>query len=69
MLCTIKRLHRIDLRGKVEKNWREEHGPYILTWDMRQQRLCHAPPQIGEMPYDSCILPLVPSGHSKVCRL
>ena len=29
------RLHRIDLHGKVEKNWREEHGPYILTWDMR----------------------------------
>ncbi|KAL0001079.1 hypothetical protein SO802_014860 [Lithocarpus litseifolius] len=46
------RLHRINLRGKVEKNWREEHGPYILTWDMRQQRLCHAPPQIGEMPHD-----------------
>ena len=45
------RLHRIDLRGKVEKNWREEHGQYILTWDMRQQ-LCHAPPQIGEMPHD-----------------
>ncbi|KAK9990849.1 hypothetical protein SO802_025834 [Lithocarpus litseifolius] len=44
------RLHRIDLRGKVEKNWREEHGPYILTWGLRQQRLCHAPPQIGEMP-------------------
>ncbi|KAK9985336.1 hypothetical protein SO802_030287 [Lithocarpus litseifolius] len=40
----------IDLRGKVEKNWREEHGPYILTWGLRQQRLCHAPPQIGEMP-------------------
>ncbi|KAK9989576.1 hypothetical protein SO802_029815 [Lithocarpus litseifolius] len=46
------RLHRIDLRGKVEKNWREEHGPYILTWDMRQQRLCHAPVQTGEMPRD-----------------
>ena len=29
------RLHRIDLCGKVEKNWKEEHGPYILTWDMR----------------------------------
>ena len=46
------RLHRIDLHVKVEKNWREEHGLYILTWDMRQQRLCHAPPQTGEMPYD-----------------
>ena len=47
-----ERLHRIDLRGKVEKNWREEHGPYILTWGMRQQQVCHAPPQTGEMPRD-----------------
>ena len=46
------RLHRIDLHGKVEKNLREEHGLYILTWDMRQQRLYHAPPQICEMPCD-----------------
>ena len=38
------KLHRIDLRGKVEKNWREEHGPYILAWDIKQQQLCHAPP-------------------------
>nr|POE53083.1 serine/threonine-protein phosphatase 7 long form like [Quercus suber] len=43
------RLHRIDLHGKVEKNWREEHGPYIITWNSREQQLCHAPPQIGEM--------------------
>ena len=47
-----ERLHRIDLRGNVEKNWREEHELYILTWDMRQQQLCHAPPQTGEMPRD-----------------
>ncbi|XP_050241982.1 serine/threonine-protein phosphatase 7 long form homolog [Quercus robur] len=47
-----ERLHRINLRGKVEKNWREEHGPYILTWGMRQQQVCHAPLQIGEMPHD-----------------
>ena len=25
------RLHKIDLRGKFEKNWREEHGPYIIS--------------------------------------
>ena len=29
------RLHKIDLREKVEKNWREEHGPYIISWEMR----------------------------------
>ena len=42
----------VDLRGKVEKNWREEHGPYIISWEMRRQQVCHAPPQIGEMPRD-----------------
>ena len=31
------RLHGIDLRGKVEKNWRDEHRLSILEWDMRQQ--------------------------------
>ena len=46
------RLHGIDLRGKVEKNWREEHRPYILEWDRRQQQICDAPLQIGEMPRD-----------------
>ena len=46
------RLHKIDLRGKVEKNWTEEHGPYIISWEMRRQQVCHAPPQIGEMPPD-----------------
>ena len=46
------RLHKIDLRGKVEKNWREEHGPYIISWEMRRQQVCHASPQISEMPRD-----------------
>ena len=46
------RLHEIDLRGKVEKNWREEHRPYILEWDRRQQQICDASPQVGEMPRD-----------------
>ncbi|XP_065628568.1 uncharacterized protein LOC136067143 [Quercus suber] len=44
-----ERLHRIDLRGKVEKNWRQEHEPYIISWNNREQRLCNAPPQTGEM--------------------
>ena len=46
------KLHRIDLCGKVEKNWREEHGPNILAWDIKQQQLCHAPPQTGEMTHN-----------------
>ena len=40
------RLHKIDLHGKVERNWREEHGPYIISWEMRRQQVCHAPPQM-----------------------
>ena len=46
------RLHGIDLHGKVEKNWRDEHRLSILEWDMRQQQIFHAPPQIGKMPRD-----------------
>ena len=38
------RLHKIDLHEKVEKNWREKHGPYIISWEMRRQQVCHAPP-------------------------
>ena len=38
------RLHGIDLCGKVERNWREEHRPYILEWDRRQQQICDASP-------------------------
>ena len=26
--------------------------PYIISWEMRRQQVCHAPPQIGEMPRD-----------------
>ena len=29
------RLYGIDLRGKVEKNWRDERRLSILEWDMR----------------------------------
>ncbi|XP_065623705.1 uncharacterized protein LOC136065018 [Quercus suber] len=47
-----EKLHRIDLRGKVEKNWRQEHELYIISWNSREQRLCHAPPQTGETARD-----------------
>ena len=30
------RLHGMDLRGKLGKNWRVEHAPYIQEWDTRQ---------------------------------
>ena len=30
------RLYGIDLHGNVEKNWREEHASYILSWGTRQ---------------------------------
>ena len=48
---TNARLNAIDLRGKVDKNWREVHAGYIQEWDT-QQRVHHAPSQIGDMPRD-----------------
>lgn len=49
---TNARLHAIDLRGKVDKNWREVHARYIQEWDTQQQRVSHALPHIGDMPRD-----------------
>uniref|UniRef100_A0A7N2MB97 BSD domain-containing protein n=1 Tax=Quercus lobata TaxID=97700 RepID=A0A7N2MB97_QUELO len=33
LVDTSSRLHAIDLRGKVDKNWREEYALYIREWD------------------------------------
>ncbi|KAF3968107.1 hypothetical protein CMV_007962 [Castanea mollissima] len=49
---TSARLHAIGLHGKVDRNWREIHTMYIQEWDTQQQQVCHAPPQIGDMPRD-----------------
>ncbi|XP_050286610.1 serine/threonine-protein phosphatase 7 long form homolog isoform X3 [Quercus robur] len=64
------RLHKIDLHGKVKKNWREEHGLYIISWEMRRQQVCHAPPQIDSKPF--VLLEMLPEGsqaHNHVRRV
>nr|POE69348.1 serine/threonine-protein phosphatase 7 long form like [Quercus suber] len=39
-------LHDIDLKGKIEVNWRDKHDGHIRVWNSRAQSLCHgAQPQ------------------------
>ena len=34
--------HKIDVRGKVEKNWRVEHAVHIQKWNDRSKYVYHA---------------------------
>ena len=34
-------LHKIDARGKVDKNWRVEHAVHIQKWNNRSKYVCH----------------------------
>ena len=38
---TDRDLHKIDARGKVEKNWRVEHELHIQKWNNRSEYVCH----------------------------
>ncbi|XP_030958450.1 serine/threonine-protein phosphatase 7 long form homolog [Quercus lobata] len=35
-------LHKIDARGKVEKNWLVEHAVHIQKWNDREEYVCNA---------------------------
>nr|XP_023915456.1 serine/threonine-protein phosphatase 7 long form homolog [Quercus suber] len=39
---TNRNLHKIDARGKVEKNWSVEHAVHIQRWNDRGLYICHA---------------------------
>ena len=39
---TNRDLHKIDARGKVEKNWSMEHAVHILKWNDRDKYICNA---------------------------
>ena len=39
---TNRKLHKIDARGKVEKNWKVEHAIHIQKWNDRSEYVCHA---------------------------
>ena len=38
---TNRDLHKIDVRGKVDKNWRVEHAVHIRKWNNRSKYVCH----------------------------
>ncbi|XP_075636600.1 serine/threonine-protein phosphatase 7 long form homolog [Castanea sativa] len=42
-------LHKIDLRGKIEVDWRVRHFSHIQVWNMRAQKLCHGARLEGAM--------------------
>ncbi|KAL0000408.1 hypothetical protein SO802_014189 [Lithocarpus litseifolius] len=39
---TNRDLHKIDARGKVEKNWSVEHAVHIQKWNDRDEYVCNA---------------------------
>ena len=42
-------LHDIDLRGKIEVNWREKHYGHIQVWNTKARTLCHGVRLEGDM--------------------
>ncbi|XP_075668550.1 serine/threonine-protein phosphatase 7 long form homolog [Castanea sativa] len=42
-------LHKIDLRGKIEVDWRVRHFSHIQVWNTRAQKLCHGARLEGAM--------------------
>ena len=39
---TNRDLHKIDVRGKVEKKWSMEHAVHIQKWNNRDEWVCNA---------------------------
>ena len=39
---TSTTLHKISLQGKWEKNWEEEHAPFIQQWANRENVVCES---------------------------
>ncbi|XP_050242036.1 serine/threonine-protein phosphatase 7 long form homolog [Quercus robur] len=46
---TDEALHAIDLRGKVEVNWRDRHDGHIRVWNTRARSLCLGARLEGDM--------------------
>nr|POE59992.1 serine/threonine-protein phosphatase 7 long form like [Quercus suber] len=42
-------LHDIDLKGKIEVNWRDKHYGHIQVWNSRARSLCHGARLQGDM--------------------
>ncbi|KAL0001677.1 hypothetical protein SO802_015458 [Lithocarpus litseifolius] len=42
-------LHAIDLKGKINVNWRDKHVGHIQVWNSRAQSICHGARIEGKM--------------------
>ena len=46
-----QQLHRVDTRGRLQRDWATYHAPYIALWDTRAGRIITAPPMVGIMDF------------------
>ena len=44
-------LHRVDARGRHQRDWATYHSPYIALWEARSTRVRHSPPLEGMMDF------------------
>ena len=46
-----QQLHRVDARGRHQRDWVMYHAPYIALWDTRAARIITSPPMVGLMDF------------------
>ena len=46
-------LHRVDARGRHQRDWATYHAPYIALWETRSTRVIHSPPFVGMMDFQN----------------
>ena len=44
-------LHRVDARGRQQRDWATYHAPYIAIWDTRAGRIITTTPMVGMMDF------------------
>ena len=46
-----QQLHRVNARGRHQRDWAMFHALYIALWDMRAGKIITAPPMMGMMDF------------------
>ena len=46
-----QQLHRVDARGRHQRDWATFHAPYIALWDTRAARIIISPHMVGLMDF------------------
>ena len=46
-----QQLHRVDARGRHQRDWATYHDLYIALWDTRATRIITSPPMVGLMDF------------------